>query len=256
MFQTGLVSISFRNHSPEAIVGAVRAAGLTQIEWGSDVHAPAGDLGKARYLNTFMAQNGLSAPSYGSYYRLGTESDPASAILPYLASAKALGASVIRLWGGTCGSADLTDSQFHALVREGQVLARLAAEQGLALALECHNNTLTDDYACALRYMNAVAHPAMKMYWQPNQRKSYAYNLEAADALAPHTTHIHVFSWDMIDGELIRCPLAHHTDRWQAYLDFFRKQGGDHALLLEFMHDNRIETLAETARTLNSWVFP
>ena len=42
-YTLGLVSISFRKHIPEEIIKAVKSAGLTCIEWGSDVHAPCRD---------------------------------------------------------------------------------------------------------------------------------------------------------------------------------------------------------------------
>ena len=41
---------------------------------------------------------------------------------------------------------------------------------------------------------------------------------------------------------------------WRAYLAAFREAGGDHALLLEFMHDGRLSTLRETAATLKEWL--
>ena len=44
MYNTGLVSISFRGHTPEEILKAMAQAGLDRIEWGSDVHAPCGDV--------------------------------------------------------------------------------------------------------------------------------------------------------------------------------------------------------------------
>ena len=43
MYQLGLVSISFRKIEPMALMEAVSKAGLTCIEWGSDVHAPCND---------------------------------------------------------------------------------------------------------------------------------------------------------------------------------------------------------------------
>ena len=33
----------------------------------------------------------------------------------------------------------------------------------------------------------------------------------------------------------------------------FARHGGTHSLLLEFMHDDRLESLAETAAELNRW---
>jgi hypothetical protein len=72
--------------------------------------------------------------------------------------------------------------------------------------------------------------------------------------MAPYTTNVHVFSWEMENGELRRYPLAKHEERWRRYLEIFAKAGGTHALLLEFMHDGRLETLPETARTLLGWM--
>ena len=36
MYNLGLVSVSFRKHTPEEILSSVRDAGLTYIEWGSE----------------------------------------------------------------------------------------------------------------------------------------------------------------------------------------------------------------------------
>mgnify|MGYP002524538276 FL=1 len=253
MFTTGLTSITFRGLSVEEIAGAARANGLRAIEWGSDVHVLPGDLARAAYVRDLTARSGLIVSSYGSYYRLGAEADPAAAFAPYIASAEALGAPIIRIWGGSKGSAQLSDAEFDALAAEGRTLAALAAEHGLTLSLECHPGTVTDEYAPALRYLRAVDHPAMRTYWQPNQNFSFEYNLESARALAPYTTNIHVFSWDATQGAFCRYPLAHFADRWHAYLNIFRAQPGDRALLLEFMHDDRVETLPETAAELNRW---
>ena len=247
MYQTGLVSISFRKHSVEEIIQEVRRCGLTQIEWGTDVHVPAGDLARARYVRELMDKNGLTTSSYGSYYRLGTGDD----FVPYIKSALALGAPIIRIWGGTRGSNQLSIQDLKNLAMEGRTLAEMAAEHGLTVALECHANTLTDHFQVALDFLQMVDHPAMKMYWQPNQYRSYEYNLTAAQELSPYVTHIHVFSWEVHDGQVIRYPLVHHKDRWKQYLSLLP---GDHALLLEFMHDDRIESLEETAKMLNDWI--
>ena len=46
-FYPGLVSISFRRYSVDDILDACQKAGLTCIEWGSDVHVPVGQLENA-----------------------------------------------------------------------------------------------------------------------------------------------------------------------------------------------------------------
>lgn len=252
MFATGLVSISFREERPETILREAAAAGLSGIEWGGDVHVPAGDLETARTVARLTGDAGLRVFAYGSYYRLGTNADPAADFLPVLDTAEALGAPLIRLWSGQKGSAALSTTEFEQMAGEMQILAEMAAKRRITLTLECHAGTLTDEYAASLRFLNLVGRANVRMYWQPNQFRSLAYNLEAARALAPQTTHLHVFHWDAQN----RYPLREGTADWQQYLTVFREAGGDHALLLEFMHDGRLSTLRETAATLRDWLQP
>lgn len=242
MFKTGLVTISFRALSPAQVVAIAATAGLEALEWGGDVHVPPTDPENARQVAAQTAAAGLVTAAYGSYYRLGQNADPAAAFAPVLETAGILGAPVIRVWGGTKGSADLTDADWDALVTEGRLLVAMAAEKGVTLSLECHGNTLTDDYRTALRYLEAV--PGMTMYWQPNQLRNEEYNQEAAAALAPYTTNLHVFHW----SATARHPLSEGEAVWQQYLRPFT--GADHGLLLEFMHDDKPESLNETAATL------
>ena len=49
MFRTGLVSVSFRDKTPPEIIKAAAGAGLSCIEWGSDVHAPFSDTVQAPF---------------------------------------------------------------------------------------------------------------------------------------------------------------------------------------------------------------
>ena len=250
MFAAGLVSVSFREERPESILRVASAAGLSGIEWGGDVHVPPGDLDTARSVARLTAGAGLQVFAYGSYYRLGMSANPASDFLPVLDTAEALGAPFIRLWGGRKGSAALSRPEFEQMAGEMRILAGLAAEREITLTLECHAGTLTDDYPSSLRFLALVGRPNVQMYWQPNQFRSFGYNLEAARALAPHTAHLHVFHWDARG----RYPLREGEADWRAYLAAFREAGGNHALLLEFMHDGRLSTLRETAATLKEWL--
>ena len=65
MIRPGLVSITFRKLSPRQIVDLVVQAGLDAIEWSGDVHAPHGDVAKAREIAQMTADAGLSMPTYG-----------------------------------------------------------------------------------------------------------------------------------------------------------------------------------------------
>ena len=253
MFLTGLVSISFRQHTVEEIIAAVRSCGLQAIEWGSDVHVLPGDRRRALEVREKMQESGLQTAAYGSYYSLGESENPEQDFLPYLHTAQWLNAPVIRIWGGKKGSSALSAAELERLAAEAQLLTRMAGDCGVLLSLECHPNTLTDDANASLQFLQAVGNPYLTMYWQPNQNRTPEYNLRAASLLAPVTTNLHVFSWEMQNGQLLRFPLAYHTERWQSYLQIFRSDKKSHALLLEFMHDDRLETLPETAAALLDW---
>lgn len=242
MWTTGLVTVSFRPLSPQQVATLAAGAGLAALEWGGDVHVPPNDPENARKTAALTADAGLKTAAYGSYYRLGTEKDPKEAFARVLETACLLDAPVIRLWGGRKGSKELTEAEWAALAAEGRTLTEMARAVGRTLSLECHVGTLTDDYMSALRFLHDV--PDMTMYWQPNQFHDEVYNRAAAAALAPVTTNIHVFQWD----EHARYPLAEGEALWRDYVRPFT--GQDHALLLEFMHDDRPESLPETAKTL------
>ena len=67
MWKTGVTSVSFRQHTPQQIIAAAAAAGLDGIEWGADVHVPAGDLAAAEQVRQLTQAAGLEVLSYGGY---------------------------------------------------------------------------------------------------------------------------------------------------------------------------------------------
>ena len=85
-YNLGLVSVSFRGHTPAEILTAMQSAGLTCIEWGSDVHCPPE---KAEEIAALQKAYGISCCSYGTYFKLGTT--PMEDLLSYLDAAKTLG---------------------------------------------------------------------------------------------------------------------------------------------------------------------
>ena len=246
MYQLGLVSISFRQETPETLIKAVKAAGLSCIEWGSDVHAPWNDEEKLQDIVRLQKESGICCSSYGTYFRLGKD-DPME-FPGYIRAAKLLGTDILRLWCGTKGSKEYTKEEREALYADCRKVAAMAEAEGVTLCMECHNGTVTDWKEGALTLMQAVDSPAFRMYWQPNQLRTVEENLAYAKLLAPWTKHIHVFNWNCPNGDPVeKYPLAQAEETWKAYL---AQIPGDRALLLEFMPDNRLETLAAEAAAL------
>ena len=122
--ELGLVSISFRSYSPEQLVEAVKTAGLTCIEWGSDVHVPCDDLAHVERIAELQRQAGIRCCSYGTYFRLGK--DAPETIKPYIQAAKCLGTDILRLWCGTKGFEQYSTEELEALYRDCRVVAKIA----------------------------------------------------------------------------------------------------------------------------------
>lgn len=241
MNQTGLVSISFRSLSPKEILTAVAKAGLSCIEWGSDVHAPCKDDKRLAEIITLQRQFGISCSSYGTYFKLGIHSP--EEIRDYIRAAKRLGTHVLRIWCGDKNYEDMTEAERQHIIQDGKTVAAIAEEQNAVICMECHNKTFTNCIDGAERLMREVDSPAFGMYWQPNQFQSFDTNCDYARRIAPFVKVIHVFHWIGRD----RFPLAEGAAVWKDYLSFF---DGTQTLLLEFMPDNDPKSLSTEADTL------
>ena len=127
MNRAGLVSITFRNKTPREIVALMKRAGLSQVEWGGDVHVKPGAESAAE-VRRMTEGEGLRTSAYGSYYRLEE-----NAFGPWLDEAEALGAPVIRVWAGRKGSAEVDEWERETLVHTLNDCVRQAAERKLQL---------------------------------------------------------------------------------------------------------------------------
>ena len=245
MYSLGLVSVSFRDQSPETVVAAAKAAGLNCIEWVSDAHAPYDRDDILMDLAALQEASGIRCCSYGTQFILGR--DHPQELRSYIRAAKLLNTNVLRLWCGRKHSEDFSPRELEALYRQCRTAAALAEAEGVTLCMECHNTTLTNRKEGALDLMLAVNSPNFRMYWQPNHYLSDEENLAYAWLLAPYTNHVHVFNWHAEGEDTRREPLAGAVPLWREYL---KNLTGDRTLLLEYMPDNRLESLPVEAEAL------
>lgn len=238
----GLVSVTYRKLTPEAIIDLAVKAGLDCIEWGSDIHVPQTDLDNARRVGALTREAGLTVSSYGSYYRLGMGQDFA----PFAEAAVALGAPVIRIWAGHRGSASVDAATRDAWAAEAGAVCRMAAERGLTVAFEYHHDTLTDTAASALELVKAINEPNCRLYWQPEFAKPGELILSDLDAVAHLVEVCHVFTWN---PDHSRRPLADGRTVWQEYLSHI-PGWEDKPLLLEFVPGDDPALLGREAQSL------
>ena len=245
--KTGLVSVTFRKLTICEIIRLAKENNLKSIEWGSSPHIEMGDVKLARKVRKLMHGHGLTCDSYGSYYgiiyRNGTHKP--CMFKKACKTAVALGAKTIRIWPGFPGMQPYSERDITKAVLHTREICNIAKKYGLTLSMECHFWTLTENYKNSLDFINRVGCDNLKIYWQPNPYESKEYNREAARALLPHVTNVHVCHWIKQDKK----PLCEGLEDWKEYFDIL-KTDEDRVFMLEFMHDGEPESLPATAKTL------
>lgn len=233
----GLVSISFRDNTPEEIIEAAANAGLDCIEWGSDVHLKADDIPRARQIKSQTLAAGLAMPSYGTYF--GIEKPDWDGLEQCLKMADQMEIPMLRIWPPDQKKPDYHSARYKEYVVSCRRVADRAKQYHKLICFECHQGILTDNYQTTLKFIEDIDRENIKMYWQPNQFKSFAYNLEAARELRHLVTNIHVFHWKNMD----RFPLAQGESEWKAFAQLFRQSGRENVYMLEFMYNDSIAAL-------------
>jgi len=251
--KAGLVSVSFRGLSTDEVLSAAKACGLEGIEWGGDIHVPCGDLETARRVGEATRNAGIEVVCYGSYCKM-TDAECSDLQLQALVeTAKALGAPRIRIWAGSCGSADADDGYRAEIVRNTQRLADVAAEAGLDLAFEYHGKTLTDEDGSLLALLRAVDRKNVGTLWQPHILADTDGCVAGLRAVREHVRHFHVFSWTR-EIPPVRLPLAEGTEKWMRCLDEIETLPGERWLMMEFVQNDDTKQLAEDAACLIKWI--
>ncbi len=243
MFDLGICSVSFRSLSAEEVIRAVAAAGLSVIEWGSDVHAPCTDKKRLKEIAEAQKAAGLRCSSYGTYFKVG-ENSPEE-LRDYIAAAKILGTNMLRIWCGKKDYEELGGQERDFIISECLACAKIAEEEGAVLSAECHPRSFTNSADGALALMNGVSSPAFRMYWQDNSRATFDVNYDYAERISDYVTNIHVSYYE--DGKQSNLDMG--IARWKKYLSCFKPEG---ALLLEFVPGGTPEVLPREAKGLKA----
>ena len=246
MSKSGLASVTFRRLNYKEIISLTKEALLNGIEWGGDIHVPAGDAQTAALVGKATVAAGLSVLSYGSYFNVGADGSAAEDFVPALSSAVKLKAPVIRVWAGDKGSAVCGREYFKQTVSNTQTICDMAMQENITVCFEYHRDTPTDNSKSAVSLIKAAGRKNLKTYWQPNPDISFEKNLTELSDVLPYLEHIHVFHWP----DNARHPLSGGFDQWQEYINIIKSDGKPHSYILEFVKDDSAEQFLEDAHAL------
>ncbi len=246
MIRTGLVSVTFRKIGVQDVIRLTKEAGLRHIEWGGDVHVPPGKIDLARDVGKRTLDAGLELAAYGSYFRVGADSENEASLGQTLETARALGTSIVRVWAGSRGSKGAPESYWRKMITDTQEAADFAQREGMSLAFEFHGNTLNDATSATRRLMEQVERDNVATYWQEDNRVDYDTCLKGLKRIRKWLSNIHVFHWH--EGK--RRPLDEAESKWEMYLDMAASSEQDHIALIEFVQEDSPLLFVNDAATL------
>ncbi|ALG08514.1 sugar phosphate isomerase/epimerase family protein [Kibdelosporangium phytohabitans] len=246
MIEVGLASVTLRHKSAADVAAIAAGAGLGVVEWGGDIHVPAGDLTAASQARKLCDDNGLAVGTYGSYHKPG-ESDPGE-FAGLVRTAVELGARRIRVWAGTRASADAGPHYRAEVTSALRRCADLAGQQGIPVTVEYHVESLTDDIDSALAMYAEAGSAGLVAHWQPRESPIVGQCLAEVRALLPALASVHAFSWGP-DGYTERLALGAREDLWRPVFELLSMKDTVE-VLLEFVPDDDVDALVRDAGTL------
>lgn len=249
MIKRGIVSVTFRNKSVDEIIDITKRAQLDAIEWGGDIHVPPNNLEHANEVAKKTKEANLTVAAYGSYYRLGTNTD----FKPILETAKILDTKVIRTWLGVKGSANTSKEERATIVREGKEISKLALDHGIKVAFECHGGTLSDTLPSYIDLLEEIE--TAYAYFQPYASMPMDEVNKYLDALIPYLTNIHVFNWKLENNQIHRHAMEDGGQYWIDIFNYIKEKSKiDHYALLEFVKGDSDLQFLEDAKALKDFL--
>jgi len=141
----------------------------------------------------------------------------------YVNCAQELGKPLIRVL--TCspessaavGPREATPAQWEAAITGIQRICDMGAGADICFALECHNGTLMEDSASALRLLHGVDRPNLGVNLHLPLGRGAEPVEESLRRLGAHTVHVHAHNYtSLVDGE--RVPLGDGALDYEAIL--------------------------------------
>lgn len=210
----GICTLSNAEAAVESVLETAAATGYGGVEvWGRD-HVGNGSPENCRAIRERTADLGLDIPVYGSYLRAGTPSFDDD-LERELEIADRLGADLIRVWAGNQAFANHDQNHWESVTADLTETTERAAEHGLAVTVEKHADTLTDELTGARHLIEAIDDENCGLNWQPDFDTPAGKLAVESKVLAPLSNNVHVQAVAE-RGTRDRCPLA------EAYFDLER----------------------------------
>lgn len=244
-FKIGLCSVTFRKKSAAQVVLIAKKAGVEYIEWGGDVHVTNAE--EARIVKSICDNEGIKISSYGSYFN-STDFDKEE-WEQVCKIAKIMDAASIRIWLGRKNSEEVSDREYRALLENTKKMCDIAAQYGLAVCPECHDNTFNNNTDAFLRLKKELNKDNFGTYFQSRYFRM-EYDLDRIDRTFDYIKDVHVSYRDLKKEQ-------RHRKKDKYYLDTLLKKlkarDFDGIVMVEFVDFNSEIAFYRDVRKLKSY---
>lgn len=163
--------------------------GVDCIEWGGDIHVK--DVETAKKVKKLCDDAGIKVSSYASYYRVGSNDKAEWEKICKIADG--MGAEGIRVWLGKADSEKTDDVTYRKIVEDAKSMCAVAAEYGLLVCPECHDNTYNNNTDAFLKIREDICCDNFRTYFQSRYKKK-SYDLDRIERTLPYIETVHI-SW-------------------------------------------------------------
>lgn len=233
----GLCTISAKQRPVDSVIELASAVGYDGVEiWGGD-HVGDGSATTCTRIAETAADHGLKIASYGSYLRCGSPAFD-DELEHELAIADRLGTDIVRVWAGSQEYGDHDHDHWDQVVADLERLTERAADFGLAITVEKHNNTLTHTLEGAQRLIETIDDERCRLNYQPGFSIPATELESEARALAPLSNQIHLQAIRERTAS-DRAPLSESYYDLAAVLEPFLERDFEGYANVEFVTDER-----------------
>jgi len=190
----GLCTIAFSKRPIGDVLALAADAGFDGVEvWGKEGHIGAGDTQTVSRIREAAKAHGLAVHCFGSY--MTPLDPPIPELFPLtdngLRIAHDLGAPMVRIWAPYVKPDQLPSDQYDPAVADIRAFCAKAAELGITVVVEFHDNTIVERSEGLLRLIDDVGAANLKAHWQPSFRADAEGFYESLENLLPHLAHVH-----------------------------------------------------------------
>ena len=243
-FKLGLCSVTFRKKTAEEVVTLSKKAGISFIEWGGDVHVRT--LDDAKKVKALCDKAGIKISSYGSYFNTAVYDEGKWHNTCKITNE--MGAESIRIWLGKKNSQVTSDKEYNLLLENTKKMCDIAAEYGLMVCPECHDNTFNNNTDAILRFTGELQKDNFKTYFQSRYFRM-EYDLDRIDRTYDYIKDVHVSYRDLKREQLFRKKDKNYLD---TLLKKFKEKGFSGIVMIEFVSGNNEKNfLSDTEKLKN-----